>query len=176
MPASVIDSDWTVVAMNEACGRLAGLIMPRYLLRNPAGNLNMLDALVDPDGPLDAVDNLAESGPELLAHLRRDADANPRLVHRVAELAKRMAQTVAARPTVSRRPQAATSPPPVVVTRYRTDAGRLAFFSLFTTFGSPQDVTLESMRIEHLVPADDFTDETMRQLAQIRNAPAPATP
>lgn len=39
-------------------------------------------------------------------------------------------------------------------TRLRSTAGELAFFSAFTTFGTPLDVTVASLRVEHFFPAD----------------------
>ena len=35
--------------------------------------------------------------------------------------------------------------------------GELAFFSMFTTFGTPQDITLASLRVEHMFAADEAT-------------------
>lgn len=52
--------------------------------------------------------------------------------------------------------------PPLVLTRVRSTQGELNFLSTFTTFGMPQDITLTSLRIEHLIPADDFTWQVMR--------------
>ncbi len=39
---------------------------------------------------------------------------------------------------------------------------RTDFLSTFTTFGMPQDITLTSLRIEHLIPADAPTWQVMR--------------
>ena len=52
--------------------------------------------------------------------------------------------------------------PPLVLTRVHTSQGELSFLSTFTTFGMPQDITLASLRIEHLIPADDATWQVMR--------------
>ena len=52
--------------------------------------------------------------------------------------------------------------PPLVLTRIRSTQGELNFLSTFTTFGMPQDITLASLRIEHLIPADDATWQVMR--------------
>lgn len=42
--------------------------------------------------------------------------------------------------------------------------GKPAFFSRFTTFGTPHDIPLASLRVEHMVPADDATRSVlMRQ-------------
>jgi len=46
---------------------------------------------------------------------------------------------------------------PVLTTRYATPHGELAFFSMFTTFGTPQDITLASLRVEHVCAADEAT-------------------
>ena len=45
---------------------------------------------------------------------------------------------------------------PVLTTRFATRYGELAFFSMFSTFGTPQDITLASLRVEHVCPADDL--------------------
>jgi hypothetical protein len=53
----------------------------------------------------------------------------------------------------------AWTPPvaPVLTTRFATAHGELAFFSMFTTFGTPQDITLASLRVEHMFAADAAT-------------------
>jgi len=49
------------------------------------------------------------------------------------------------------------------MTRVNFQQGDLNFLSTFTTFGMPQDVTVTSLRIEHLIPADPHTWHTMRR-------------
>ncbi len=41
----------------------------------------------------------------------------------------------------------------------------LAFFSTITTLATPQDVTLQQLRIECFHPADAVTEETAKRLA-----------
>jgi hypothetical protein len=55
---------------------------------------------------------------------------------------------------------------PVLTTRYATPYGELAFFSMFTTFGTPQDITLASLRVEHLFAADDLTRRVVESCVQ----------
>lgn len=45
----------------------------------------------------------------------------------------------------------------MLTTRYATPYGELAFFAMFTIFGTPQDITLASLRVEHLFAADALT-------------------
>jgi transcriptional regulator with XRE-family HTH domain len=49
------------------------------------------------------------------------------------------------------------SPPPFLTINYRWNDSTLRFFSTLTTFGSPQDVALQEMRIESFFPADEAT-------------------
>jgi hypothetical protein len=46
---------------------------------------------------------------------------------------------------------------PMLTRRFATDHGELAFFSMYTTFGTPHDLTLASLRIEHVFPANSAT-------------------
>lgn len=46
---------------------------------------------------------------------------------------------------------------PILTTRYATPYGELALFSMFTTFGTPFDITLASLRVEHMFAADEAT-------------------
>ena len=46
---------------------------------------------------------------------------------------------------------------PVLTTRFASPHGELAFFSMFSTFGTPNDITLASLRVEHMFPADAAT-------------------
>jgi hypothetical protein len=61
---------------------------------------------------------------------------------------------------------------PIVPVRFACGDRRFDFFSTVTTLGTPQDVTLQELRIECFFPADDATRAEARQLA----APAPRTP
>ena len=45
----------------------------------------------------------------------------------------------------------------MLITRCATPHGELAFFSMFSTFGTPQDITLASLRVEHMFAADEAT-------------------
>jgi hypothetical protein len=44
---------------------------------------------------------------------------------------------------------------------------RLRLFSTFTTFGTPQDVTLQELRIDMSFPADDETDRFLATAADV---------
>jgi hypothetical protein len=48
---------------------------------------------------------------------------------------------------------------------FRRDDRELHFFSTFTTFATPRDVTVEELRIECAFPADEATVALCRMLA-----------
>jgi hypothetical protein len=89
-----------------------------------------------------------------LAYLRHEAAARPALKPRVdayeALLQARLGEQAVHQ--AWRAPKA-----PLLTARYATPHGELAFFSMFTTFGTPQDITLASLRVEHMFAADDAT-------------------
>ncbi|MDH0302902.1 MULTISPECIES: helix-turn-helix domain-containing protein [unclassified Pseudomonas] len=145
-PAIVITGDWDITTANASAGLLfamAGI---------PAGStqgLNLLDTLLRPGGLGDHLVNAQEIRAIAWQRATREAATNPALAHRLQGL-----------------PVAPALPPdtplsPVVLTRVRTGDGELRFLSTFTTFGMPLDITVASLRIEHLVPADNQTWRTM---------------
>ena len=102
--------------------------------------------------------NLDEVGPAVLAHLRDDASVLPELLPRVAQFTELLKQRLGHRPlTVPTRQMA-----PVLTSRFDTPHGELAFFSIFSTFGTPQSITLASLRIEHLFAADAHTAQVFK--------------
>jgi hypothetical protein len=62
------------------------------------------------------------------------------------------------------------APEPFMCVRYRRSDQTLSFFSTITTFGTPQDVTLQELRIECFFPADEATRSSMFELAQCDTA------
>ncbi len=114
----------------------------------------MLDLLAHPEGFCRRIVNLREVGPELLAHLRSDALAIPALTPKVDAVAAMLRDRIGLN-----SPQGAVLRPtaPMLTTRFATDHGELAFFSMYTTFGTPHDITLASVRIEHMFPANAAT-------------------
>jgi transcriptional regulator with XRE-family HTH domain len=151
-PAFVIDAQWNVLQLNRGARWLAGALMPELVLGDSA--FNLLDALVAPNGMGNALSNLTEVGPALLARLRCEAQSEPALIPRVAAFAAMLQLHSAG----SSRPAAENGTlPPLLNSRYRTKFGDLAFFSMFTTFGTPHDISLASLRVEHLFAADDAT-------------------
>lgn len=153
MPAMVMDAAWNVLQMNRGAQWMALTLMP-WIAHLPQDQpINMLDAMLHPEGMTRHMTNLEEVAPAMLAHLRDDASVAPELVTRVELLAAQIQKRLGKR-TLTPWPRQMA---PVLTTRFSTPHGELAFFSMFSTFGTPQDITLASLRVEHLFAADDAT-------------------
>jgi transcriptional regulator with XRE-family HTH domain len=164
MPAMVMDAAWNVLQMNRGAQWLATTLMPWLADLPPGQPINMIDAMLHPEGMTKHITNLEEVAPALLAHMRDDANPAPEIMPRVELLAQQMQLRLGKRVLAPWPRQMA----PVLTTRFATVHGELAFFSMFSTFGTPQDITLASLRVEHVFPADDATRAVLTaQLSQI---------
>ncbi|PSR16304.1 XRE family transcriptional regulator [filamentous cyanobacterium CCP3] len=163
MPALVIDEHWNLLRLNRGGQWLATTLMPGAADLPNHAPINLLDLLADSEGFAKPIVNLEEVGPPLLAHLRHEAAVQPALMPKVdafeamlySRLGTENLHTTWSHPTA-----------PVLTTRYATEYGELAFFSMFTTFGTPQDITLASLRVEHLFAADEATVAVLRAQVQ----------
>lgn len=153
LPAMVMDAAWNVLQMNRGALWLATTLMPWMAALPPGQPINMLDAMLHPEGMMRHITNLEEVAPALLAHLRDDARVMAQLQPRVEQLAEQLQTRLGQRALTPWPRQMA----PVLTTRFATAHGELAFFSMFSTFGTPQDITLASLRVEHLFAADAAT-------------------
>ena len=167
MPAFVIDAQWNVLHINRGGYWLASTLMPwaKALLTSPfASNLpiNLLDMLSHPEGFTKHMTNLSEVGPALLSHLRDDASVQPALNPKVEAFAAMLRNRLGGASLHTGRPSQAS---PVLTSRFATGHGELAFFSMFTTFGTPQAINLASLRVEHMFAADEVTRQVV--LAQV---------
>jgi transcriptional regulator with XRE-family HTH domain len=146
-PAIVLGSHWEVLAANASTAVLFDLV---GLPADAATQLNLLVTLLQPGGLGDHLRNAEEIRRLAWQRATREAMANPTL-----------AQLLDTLPAPANPPPMTAELPPLVLTRIDCAQGELNFLSTFTTFGMPQDITLSSLRIEHLIPADAQTWQIM---------------
>ena len=60
--------------------------------------------------------------------------------------------------------------PPLLPLTLEKDGLRMSWFTTITTFGTPQDITLQDLRIECFFPADEATDAACWRLARQSDA------
>lgn len=146
-PAILLGSQWEVLAANASTGVLFELL---GIPTRATEGLNLLTTLLQPAGLGDHLINAEEIRTLAWQRATRESLGNPGLAALLANLPT---------PASTELPE---EMPPLVLTRIRTPQGELSFLSTFTTFGMPQDITLTSLRIEHLIPADEATWQVMR--------------
>ncbi|MBB3283780.1 hypothetical protein [Mitsuaria sp. BK037] len=144
-PALVLDGGWNLVMANRGAHRLMTLLgVDAEAMLQPG--FNLLRACLQPGGLRALCENEAEVCAALWSRAQHEAAHFAELKPLLEELRPHVPQRVA--------PHAHT---PLLHTRLRSSAGVLSLFSAFTSFGSPLDVTLASLRVEHFFPVDAAT-------------------
>jgi len=157
-PAFVMNRHWDVLLANDAAARVSNV-----MLRAPSPHTNMLRQVFDPDSLRPAFANWEEVAGDLIRHLHDEVAAAP-----TDDKARALLEEVLRYPGIPdrwRTREAGVAPQPLLTTVLRNDDMELRFFSTFTTFGTPQDVTLDELRIECTFPADEATAQRCRALA-----------
>jgi transcriptional regulator with XRE-family HTH domain len=147
-PAIVLDGAWNLVQANRGAGTLLRLLRADPAAFRPGTNL--LRATLSPGGLKEEIVNRDEVCAEMWRRAVNEAAHMPALRSVIEEL----------RPFAP-RPSASSSDVPMLLARFRTAGGELSFFSTFTTFGAPLDVTIASLRVEHMFPADEATRQAL---------------
>lgn len=156
-PAFALDRVWTVVRMNGPAKML-------FAPLNVKEGDSMLD-LVTSEALPPLVENWAEVAHHSAQRLRTESAAQGG----VAEL-NRAADALAKTP-----PPDSPATGPVVPTIYRMGPLRLSMFTTIAQFGTPEDLTLDDMKIELFFPADAETAETLRALWAASSSDAAST-
>ncbi len=168
-PALICDRDWNILRRNNAMKRLMRRLIRgreaevRTLGRDKA--MNVYHSMFHPAGLRPCIANWQEAAAPIIARLRREEAITGR------ESLGRLVRELLNYPGVSsmmREPDPGVTVPPVVVLEYATldRTFKVRLFTLCSTFGTPQDVTTDELRIEHSFPADDESAEVLRQLAE----------
>ncbi len=163
MPALVLDAHWNLLSANRGGQWLAATLAPWAVNLSDPSPLNLLDLLIHPEGLTKSITNLAEVGPLFLSRLRQETAMHPDLQPKVDAFSALLADRLGTQTLPTSYPQPAA---PVLTTRYATEHGELAFFGMFTTFGTPQDITLASLRVEHMFAADEATRTLLKAKVQ----------
>jgi transcriptional regulator with XRE-family HTH domain len=125
--------------------------------------LNLMRLTLSPDGLRPAIVNWEEVASTLLARLARDAalaSADTELAALDAEL-----RALPGLPESVRVPDLTRPAPPILAVHMKRGDVDLRFFTMLTTLGTPQDVTLQDLHIESFMPADGATESLMRSIA-----------
>lgn len=155
-PGLVLDRHWNVVLANPAAMALASLL-PEFL-RTPS--INIYRASLHPQGMACYTRNLQDWAPHLLNNLRRavDGSGDPQLMALEAEVLAYPGMREAS----TRIP---TAQGLLISCHLDLPTASLSMFSTVTSFGTPQDVTLQELCVELFYPADTASEAALRSLA-----------
>lgn len=157
-PAFVMNRYWDVLMTNRALTQVFSLVRG-----GPSRHGNVLRQIFDPDDMRAFVANWQEVAGEVIRHLHEQVAAAPSDAR-----ARALLDEVLGYPDVPPRwelREPTRSPAPLLTTVFRNGEITLRFFSTFTTFGTPWDITIEELRIESMFPADEETAALCRRLS-----------
>jgi len=157
-PAFVLNRHWDILMANDAAQRVTG-----FLLRDGRQHGNMIRHFFDPEGLRATVVNWEEVAGDLIRHLHSDVASAPS--DSVSRALLDEALSYPGVPARWRTREPGTTPSPLLTTVFRRDGVELRFFSTFTTFGTPRDVTVDELRIECCFPDDEATAAFCRKQA-----------
>ena len=116
-----------------------------------------------PEGFRPYIANWLESTPVLIARTRREAEATG------SEALRKLLEEVLAYPGIPaewRIPQWDAPPLPAMPLSLAKDGLKLNLFSMISTFGTPQDITTDELRVETFFPADADSALLLKRLAE----------
>jgi transcriptional regulator with XRE-family HTH domain len=161
-PAMVLDRSWNFVMRNAANVRLvARLLGDTDLSQLSLGRpLNFLRLMFAEQGLHRRVKNWERAGPALLARLRREARAFP------GSPSEALLAEVAPTPAPPGGGSYDESLTPTIPLELDVGPGVvLRITNTLTTFGTPQDVSVQELRVEMGFPLDDASDALLRAWA-----------
>ena len=154
-PAIVMDANWNIVMRNEASSRILAYCVGADALRVlfPDGVINFMEMMFAPNGLKPRIVNWAHIRAALLRRLRREAAGN---ANSPSEALRRKFDSDPLPPgsEIGRHDDGLD---PMLALELRVGDTRLRLFTTFTTFGTPQDVSLQELRIDMSFPADEVT-------------------
>ncbi len=163
-PAVVIDRLWNLLDANDAANAFTVFLFEGPPPPPPPGKqANLLRWLLDPKALRSKIINWEEVARYLVSTTYAEilaAGGEPKALGFIEEI---MAYPDV--PASFRKVRFEERPPPVLTVDYLVAGKTLSVFATIATLGTPQDVTLQEVRIESFFPADERSDALFRSLA-----------
>jgi len=146
-PALALDRLWKIIRMNEPAKTLFGMF-------GVSEGDSLLDLMLS-ELPAMAIENWPQVAHQAAHRLRTESAAQGGIV-----ALDKAVEYLAAIPNPESNP-----PSPVIPTIFRAGDLRLSLFATIAQFGTPEDLTLDDMKIELYFPADETTRNVLTQMA-----------
>ena len=161
-PAFLMDRSWNVLLANAASAPcFAPFVNDAEIWR--AQPLNLLRITLHPDGLRRHLLNWEDVASEALSRVQREEAYDPSDEQFAALVREVESYPDLPDPHATRARSVAG---PVLPLHFKTGDLELRMFSTITTVGAPGDITLQGLRIEGFVPADDGSDAVLRDLVE----------
>jgi transcriptional regulator with XRE-family HTH domain len=151
-PAVVMNRAWDVLATNLAAERFFALMLDG---RRPPAPANVLRMMFHPQGLRPSVIGWPEVGATLITRAHREAVGGVPDESLRGVLDEIMHYEGVPKSWRSHDPGSRTLP--VLPITFQIDEREFRFFSTVTTLGTPQDVTVQEVRLECFFPVDETT-------------------
>ena len=163
-PAVVIDRLWNLLEANEAAVAFTMFLHEGPPPAPPPGKQpNLLRSLLDPKGLRPKLANWEEVARYLVSTTYAEILADGGEPRALAFIEEVMGYPDV--PASFRKLRFEDRPPPVLTLDYIVGGKSLSVFTTIATLGTPQDVTLQEVRIECFFPADERSDALFKSLA-----------
>jgi transcriptional regulator with XRE-family HTH domain len=166
-PAAVVDRRWKLLKANDGAVRLVEFLVGPV---SPGTEINLADALVAPDILRPYLINWAEVVRYFIRSVEADAAADG--TAETAALLERLLGYEGVRSVVD-APFDERAVAPVLPMHFRKNDVSLRLFTTIATLGTPQDITLQELRIECFFPMDRASAEVLRAWARKAMAHTP---
>ncbi|MGN1289265.1 MAG: transcriptional regulator, partial [Bradyrhizobium sp.] len=165
-PAVVVDRHWNLLLANAGAVRLVEFLVGP-LVSGTA--VNLADALVAPGVLRPYLTNWTEVAGYFVRSVEADAASDGTTA--TADLLKRLLAYDGVEAALA-APPAGPASGPVLPMLFRKGDVRLQLFTTIATLGTPQDVTLQELRIESFFPMDEETAQIFRGWSKVSAAKA----
>ena len=163
-PAVVIDRLWNLLEGNDAAQAFTLFLFEGPPPPSPPGKApNLLRWILDPKALRSRIANWEEVARYLVSTTYAEilaAGGEPKALAFIEEI---MAYPDV--PASFRKLRFEDRPAPMLTVDYLVGGKALSVFTTFATLGTPQDITLQEVRIECFFPADERSDALFRSLA-----------
>ena len=160
-PAVVMNRSWDVLMTNAGAARLFRHLLGETPMPSPA---NVVRMMFDPAALRPFVVNWPSVAEALVRRVHREAVGGVKDDATTALLAEVLAYPDVPERWVRANPDAPLVP--VIPVEFARDGRTYSFFSAVTTLGTPQDVTLQELRIESFYPIGDETERNVDALTR----------
>lgn len=159
-PAFVVDRHWNLRRANRGADRLVEFILGSV----PEGPVNLADALLSPDVMRPFVVNWEEVALHFIRGVQADA-----ITEGAPESSSLLARLLSYEglQELLQSPGLEDAPRPLLPIHLRKDGVSLRLFTTIATLGTPQDITVEEIRIESFFPMDEPTITFFRERSPI---------